>query len=211
MQRRRRHLDQRPHLAPPDAPDTLLPILDDTEPPDVVETVPTTALFHGDMCSALVRADFVRVFGSGVRVTDSGLLAVDTCRYLLSEGTRRFDVRVELSSTEEFTAPTARNLPDAVPELPTTADSTPITTRLVPEPTIPVDTGFGTTPTSATAPPSTAALSIDELSGIGLGSRGLVQGVRYEVYAKVDRGFFSILAPTKNDAIALAKLAVPHA
>lgn len=198
-------------LPQPDPPDTLLPILDDTEPPEVTDTLPSTTLFHGDVCTALTQADFAHVFGSAVRLTDSGLLAVDTCLYLLREGSKRFDVRVELSSLQEFTAPTERNLPDAVPVLPTTVDTTPFDTGVGTAPTIPVDTGLGTTPTSVAASSSTVAPSIDELDGIGLGSRGLVQGVRYEVYAKVDRGFFSVLAPTKGDAIALAKLVVPHA
>jgi hypothetical protein len=52
---------------------------------------------------------------------------------------------------------------------------------------------------------------VEELDGVGLAVRGLRQGRFYEVYVKVDNGFFTVLAPTRADAIALAKLAVPHA
>ena len=209
----------------PEQPDTLLPVLDDSQPPDVPETLPPNALFGGDMCSALTTADFVHVFGSSVRVTESGLLAEDTCLYLLRQGSRVFDVRVELSSIDEFTAPSSRNLPPEVPTLPTIpetpAEGASVATSTAPPTATPTSTPTITATITATITPDTVPNtvapagpptgSVDELNGIGLGSRGLQQGVRYEVYVKVDAGFFSVLAPDRSDAVALAKLAVPHA
>ena len=195
-------------LPPPDEPETLLPVFDDTEPPDVTDTVPTSALFQGDICTALAVADFARVFGNGVRLDDSGPLALDTCLYLLRLGSKQIDVRIALSSIEEFTAPEVRNLPDAVPTMPTNPDpgTVPQTSPTTDAATIPPVTEVVT----ASTVESTIEATIDELNGIGLGSRGLRQGIRYEVYAKVDNGFFSVLAPNRNNAIALAKLVVEH-
>ena len=47
-------------LPMPAAPDTLLPVPDDTQPPDITETLPPDALFGGDLCTALVDGDFAR-------------------------------------------------------------------------------------------------------------------------------------------------------
>jgi len=201
-------------LPPPQAPDTLLPSENITDPPIDTNPVPPNAMFAGDVCTALTSADVAKVFNA--RLVDVSPLALDTCRFLIGTGARQVDVRVGLSTIAEFTAPQQRDISDVGPTLPTSPVTESTTDsdipNNVPPPAGPVitDTPSGTESTTtevvAGPPPE-----VEELTGVGLAVRGLQQGRFYEVYVKVARGFFTVLAPTKADAIALAKLIVPHA
>jgi hypothetical protein len=165
------------------------------------------------VCAALTAADITRVFNA--RLTDVGLLSVDTCRYLVGAGAKQVDVRVGLSSINEFTAPQMRDLRDVGPTVPTSPVTESTTDSDIPNTASP-PTPPSTEPATGTEPTTTEVVAgpppeVEELDGVGLAIRGLRQGRFYEVYVKVDNGFFTVLAPTKPDAIALAKLAVPHA
>jgi hypothetical protein len=199
-------------LPVPQDPDTLLPSENVTDPPIDTNPVSPNAMFHGDVCTALTPSDVTRVFGA--RLVDATPLSLDTCRFLIGNGAKQIDVRVGLSSIEEFTAPQQRDIRDVGPTVPTspvtesTTDSDIPNTAQPPTPVI-TDTPSGTdaTTTEVVAGP---APEVEELNGVGLAVRGLQQGRFYELYVKVDRGFFTVLAPTKADAIALATLIVPH-
>jgi hypothetical protein len=200
-------------LPPPQAPDTLLPSENVTDPPIDTNPIPANAMFGGDVCTALTPADVVKVFNA--RLVDVTSLALDTCRFLIGTGTRQIDVRVGLSTIDEFTAPAQRDISGVGPTVPTspvtesTTDSDIPSTAQPPTPPVLTDAPSGTDATTtevvAGPPPE-----VEELNGVGLAVRGLRQGQFYEVYVKVPRGFFTVLAPTKADAIALAKLIVPR-
>jgi hypothetical protein len=201
-------------LPPPQAPDTLLPSENITDPPIDTSPIPANAMFGGDPCTALSQADIARVFNA--RLVDVSLLALDTCRFLVGNGAKQIDVRVGLSTIDEFTAPQQRDIRDVGPTVPTSPVTESTTDSDIPnnqppptDPPVSTATGNGTgaTTTEVVAGP---APEVEELNGVGLAVRGLQQGRFYEVYVKVDRGFFTVLAPTKADAIALAKLIVPH-
>jgi hypothetical protein len=199
-------------LPPPQAPDTLLPSVNITDPPIDTEPIPADAMFGGDVCTALTAADIAKVFGA--RLTDTGLLSVDTCRFLVGTGPKQVDVRVALSSLAEFTAPELRDMSDVGPTLPTSPVTASTTDSDIPDKVAPPTPPSTETPTG-TEPTTTEVIAgpppeVEELNGVGLGVRGLSQGRFYEVYVKVDKGFFTVLAPTKADAIALAKLVVEH-
>ena len=205
-------------LPAPQAPDTLLPSENVTDPPIDTSPIPANAMFGGDVCTAITAADAARVFNA--RLVDATPLALDTCRFLVGTGARQVDVRVGLSTIAEFTAPQQRDTSGVGPTVPTspvteaTTDSDIPNTAQPPAPSAappvvtdtPSGTGDATTTEVVAGPPP----EVEELSGVGLAVRGLRQGRFYEVYVKVDRGFFTVLAPTKADAIALAKLIVPR-
>lgn len=95
-------------LPAPSAPDTLLPVPNDTQPPDVTESLPPDALFGGDLCTALTEADFrgVSIDGRGAgEVTDSGALSADSCQYLVAVGSREYEVVVQVQSPGDFLNP----------------------------------------------------------------------------------------------------------
>ncbi len=95
-------------LPTPSAPDTLLPVPNDTQPPDVTESLPSDALFGGDLCTALTEDDFrdVVIDGRGAgRVADSGALSEDSCQYLLQVGAREYEVVVQVQSPSDFLNP----------------------------------------------------------------------------------------------------------
>lgn len=200
-------------LPAPQEPDTLLPSINVTDPPDITQTLPADAMFGGNICGALTSSDLSRVF-NGARTFDIGLLSLDTCRYLVGSAATPIDVRVGLSSIAEFTSPQQEDVSAVGATLPPTPATEKITTDDIPdtaEPssapsTTPSGSEVTTTEVVAQAPPE-----VEELSGVGLGIRGLRQGPYYEVYVKVTNGFFTVLAPTKADAIELAKLVVPRA
>lgn len=95
-------------LPTPSAPDTLLPVPNDTQPPDVTESLPPDALFGGDLCTALTEDDFrgVSIDGRGAgRVTDSAALSADSCQYLVQVGSREYEVVVQVQSPGDFLNP----------------------------------------------------------------------------------------------------------
>ncbi|MFM2079233.1 MAG: hypothetical protein RJA49_3123 [Actinomycetota bacterium] len=81
----------------PAPPDTLLPVIVDTEPPDVTDTLPADAMFGGDPCSALEHADFSGLGTAGA----PNLLSTDACEFPLSGST----VLVQLASPDQFARP----------------------------------------------------------------------------------------------------------
>jgi hypothetical protein len=154
----------------PPEPETLLPVPDDTQPPDVTDSIPPDALFGGDLCTSLEEPDFagVDLGGRGAgHLTSTGALSIDSCQYLLSVGSHEYEVMVQVQSPADF-----RN-------------------------------------------PATSDQVVDEIDGLGLAARGLAHttaaGDEYEVIVKVDNGFFSVTAPDKDSALALAAKAVPRA
>jgi hypothetical protein len=95
-------------LPEPSEPDTLLPVPNDTQPPDVTDSFPPDALFGGDVCTALTEDEIARVSidgrGAG-RVTDVAPLSEDSCRYLVKVGSREYDVIVQVQSPSDFLNP----------------------------------------------------------------------------------------------------------
>jgi hypothetical protein len=157
-------------LPAPSAPDTLLPVPNDTQPPDVTESLPPDALFGGDVCTALTDDDFrgVSIDGRGAgRVTDSAALSEDSCQYLVQVGSREYEVVVQVQSPSDFLNP------------------------------------------------GVTGEVVDELDGPGLAARGVTHttetGEEYEVIVKVGNGFFSVTAPDRASAVALATKAEPRA
>ena len=61
------------------------------------------------------------------------------------------------------------------------------------------------------ARPSDDAAAIDEIDGIGEAARGVERENGYEVYVKVDNGWFSVRSADRSSALALARRATPRA
>ncbi len=81
----------------PAAPETLLPVVYDTDPPDDTATLPADALFGGNTCTALVPADFAGLGAPGEPV----LASADSCAFPLGDG----NVAVQLASPDQFSHP----------------------------------------------------------------------------------------------------------
>lgn len=92
------------------APTTLLPVVVDTEPPDVSTTLPQGLLFGGDLCSALTADDFARVpiDGNGTGdLIDQTPLSDDTCGYQLQLGRIEVTIMVQARQPSDFEVPGA--------------------------------------------------------------------------------------------------------
>lgn len=83
----------------PSAPDTLQPVVVDTEPPDNTDPLPADALFGGNLCAALDRAD---VSGLGAFGTPE-LASTDSCVFPVGAGT----VVVQLATPDQYAKPGA--------------------------------------------------------------------------------------------------------
>jgi hypothetical protein len=81
----------------PAAPDTLHSVVVDTEPPDNTDTLPPDALFGGNLCGALERADTSGLGTFGV----PELASTDSCVFQVGSGT----VVVQLATPDQFAKP----------------------------------------------------------------------------------------------------------
>ncbi len=81
----------------PATPETLLPVVNDTDPPDDTGTLPADALFGGNLCAALEPADFS---GLGTLGTPEPASA-DSCVYPVGSGS----VVVQLATPDQFARP----------------------------------------------------------------------------------------------------------
>ena len=81
----------------PAAPETLQPVVVDTEPPDDTATLPADALFGGALCAALERAD---VGGLGAFGTPEPA-SVDSCVFPIGADS----VLVQLATPDQFARP----------------------------------------------------------------------------------------------------------
>jgi hypothetical protein len=101
-------------LPTPSDPDTLLPVPEGTEPPDVTTPLPPDALFGGDLCAALTADDFRGVrFGSSssAQLDDTATLSEDSCQFELSAGGATYVVVLKARSQPDFVTPTQGDEP----------------------------------------------------------------------------------------------------
>lgn len=88
-------------------PTTLLPDVVDTES-DITITVPEGTLFNGDLCSALVAADFTSISIGGLapgELVDSGALSPDACGYTVHSGRTDLQINVSAQTEQAFLQP----------------------------------------------------------------------------------------------------------
>ncbi|MEQ1699813.1 MAG: hypothetical protein ABMA25_06875 [Ilumatobacteraceae bacterium] len=156
---------------PPEPPaTTLLPEVVVSFVPDDTNTLPPDTLFGGNLCSALVAADFSSVTFAGVstgRLTDTLDITDDLCGYVVRVSGTDYTIKVRARSQSEF---------------------------------------------------SENGQQAEALTGIGVAASGVEREAdesfpdgSYEVFVKVDNGYFSVLTTDASSAKSLAKAAVERA
>lgn len=91
---------------------TIVPIVVDTDPPEV-GTAPPGALFAGDPCTSLEEGDFSRttIAGSGSgRLVDTIPVSIDACQYVVEAGGDQYDVVVSAQTQADFDATPASDV-----------------------------------------------------------------------------------------------------
>lgn len=156
---------------PPEPPaTTLLPEVVISFVPDDTNTLPPDTLFGGNLCTALVAADFSSVTFAGVstgRLGDTLDIADDLCGYVVRISGDDYTIKVRARSESEF---------------------------------------------------SENGQQAEALTGIGLAASGVERDPdeafpdgSYEVFVKVDNGYFSVLSTDAASAKSLAKAAAKRA